>query len=126
MELYYFASIVSIIYAQFLTSINIPDSVTSIGYSAFENCSSLTNIIIPDSVTLVWYGAYDEPLGFKFGDTNPDNVEELNRFFHGTPFMHSIKQRIEKRLCIFCGGQYKGVFSHGSSAVITGVLCMFQ
>lgn len=34
-----------------LTSINIPDSVTSIGDSAFTGCESLTSISIPDSVT---------------------------------------------------------------------------
>lgn len=34
-----------------LTSITIPDSVTSIGNSAFYGCSSLTSITIPDSVT---------------------------------------------------------------------------
>lgn len=33
-----------------LTSINIPDSVTNIGNSAFSGCSSLTKIIIPSSV----------------------------------------------------------------------------
>ena len=36
-----------------LTSINLPDSVTSIGDSAFEWCSSLTNINIPHSVTCI-------------------------------------------------------------------------
>ena len=37
-----------------LTNITLPDGVTSIGDSAFEMCSSLTSITIPDSVT--WIG----------------------------------------------------------------------
>ena len=36
-----------------LTSIVIPDSVTSIGGSAFRGCSGLTSITIPDSVTSI-------------------------------------------------------------------------
>lgn len=36
-----------------LKSINIPNSVTSIGDSAFEYCESLTNIDIPNSVTSI-------------------------------------------------------------------------
>ena len=36
-----------------LTSITIPNSVTSIGWSAFHNCSGLTSINIPNSVTSI-------------------------------------------------------------------------
>ena len=36
-----------------LTSVTIPDSVTSIVDGAFLNCSSLTSVTIPDSVTKI-------------------------------------------------------------------------
>ena len=41
-----------------LTSITTPDNVTSIGYQAFSGCSSLTSITIPDSVTSIGYQAF--------------------------------------------------------------------
>ena len=41
-----------------LTSITIPDSVTSIGTEAFYNCTSLTSITIPDSVTSIGTEAF--------------------------------------------------------------------
>ncbi len=42
-----------------LTSIDIPDSVTSIGGWAFYGCTSLTSIVIPDSVTTIGESAFD-------------------------------------------------------------------
>ena len=41
-----------------LTSITIPDSVTSIGNYAFCNCSNLTSITLPDSVTSIGQDAF--------------------------------------------------------------------
>ena len=42
-----------------LTSLTIPESVTSIGWSAFYNCSALTSVTIPDSVTSIGPSAFD-------------------------------------------------------------------
>ena len=41
-----------------LTSVTIPNSVTSIGYSAFGDCKALTSITIPNSVTYIDYSAF--------------------------------------------------------------------
>ncbi|MBE6574232.1 MAG: hypothetical protein E7652_07555 [Ruminococcaceae bacterium] len=41
-----------------LTSVTIPDSVTSIGDQAFSNCENLTSVAIPDSVTSIGNDAF--------------------------------------------------------------------
>lgn len=45
---------------EFLTNINIPNSVTNIGYEAFDCCVSLTSINIPDSVTNIGNKAFKD------------------------------------------------------------------
>ena len=43
-----------------LTSVTIPNSVTSIGYGAFEYCWGLTSVTIPNSVTSIGDCAFSE------------------------------------------------------------------
>ncbi len=45
-------------YCSSLTSVTIPDSVTSIGDYTFENCTNLTSVTIPDSVSSIGYRAF--------------------------------------------------------------------
>lgn len=46
-----------------LTSVTIPNSVTTIGNSAFWSCTGLTSITIPGSVTLIGYDAFNNCTG---------------------------------------------------------------
>ena len=59
-----------------ITDLIIPDGVTSIGNSAFYNCSSLTSVAIPDSVTSIDGGAFSGCSGLT-SVTIPDSVTSI-------------------------------------------------
>ena len=57
-------------------SITIPNSVTSIGSSAFSNCTGLTNITIPNSVTSIGEYAFQQCTGLT-SVTIPNSVTSI-------------------------------------------------
>ena len=57
-----------------LTSIEIPNSVTSIGISAFSGCTGLTSIEIPNSVTSIGSSAFTGCSGLTSIIVNHDNT----------------------------------------------------
>lgn len=61
-----------------VTSVTIPDSITSIPDAAFANCSKLTNISIPNSVTSIGYSAFSDCTSLK-SITLPSSLSTISR-----------------------------------------------
>ncbi len=66
-----------------LTSVTIPNSVTSIGYNAFYGCTGLTSVTIPNSVTSIENNAFYNCRGLT-SMTIPNSVTSIgyNAFGH--------------------------------------------
>jgi len=77
-------------YFDTMISILIPDSVTSIGQSAFINCSGLTIIIIPDSVTSIVRYALSHCISLT-SITLPNNITSITEgMFQGCTSLTSV------------------------------------
>ena len=73
-----------------LTSITIPNSVTNIGNSAFSGCYALTSITIPDSVTSIYYNTFQACFTLT-SITIPNSVTSIgNRAFQYCNVLTSI------------------------------------
>ena len=72
-----------------MTEINIPSSVTSIGYMAFRGCTGLTNITIPNSITSIGGYAFYYCTGLT-SITIPDSVTSIGGIaFHNTAWYNN-------------------------------------
>ena len=60
-----------------LTAVTLPDSLSAIGWGAFEDCRGLTGITIPSSVTTIGFMAFEDCRGLT-SITLPDSVTSLD------------------------------------------------
>lgn len=73
-----------------VTSVTIPDSITSIPDAAFVNCSKLTNISIPNSVTYIGFSAFSSCTSLK-SITLPSSLSTIgNSAFAGCPNLMTV------------------------------------
>ena len=64
---------------RYLTSVTIPNSVTSIGNSAFDGCYNLTSVTIPNSVTSIGNSAFSYCSGLT-SVTIPNSVTSIGDY----------------------------------------------
>lgn len=68
-----------------LTSVTMSDGITTIGTSAFDNCSSLTSVIMPNSVTSIGRKAFSRCSSLTSVTilaTTPPTLGDVNAFYN--------------------------------------------
>ncbi|MEI6196755.1 MAG: leucine-rich repeat domain-containing protein [Verrucomicrobiota bacterium] len=101
-------------YSVFVTCIIIPDSVKTIGASAFSHCTSLTNIIIPDSVTNIGYQVAEDCANLDAITVDPGNSAYCS--IDGVLFNKS-----HTWLIAFPEGRKKNTYSYMIPNGVTGI-----
>ena len=83
-----------------LTSVTIPNSVTSIGDGAFGDCSGLTSVTIPNSVTSIGYGAFSGCSGLTTV-TIPNSVTSIGKdaFYNCSGLTKMVSLAVEPPTC---------------------------
>jgi hypothetical protein len=60
-----------------LTSVTVPDSVTSIGSNTFSGCSNLANVVLPSTLTVIPDGCFDRCSSLTALDFLPSTIEYI-------------------------------------------------
>ena len=108
-----------------LTSVTIPDSVTNIESSAFYGCSGLTSVTIPDSVTSIGEEAFAWCSGLTsmtFNSFTKDEVKSMttNNYIFSNTFYDDEGNPMEKSFTAICtDGSMTIHFSANEPATIT-------
>ena len=99
-----------------LTSITIPNSVTSIGNRAFYRCTGLTSVTIPNSVTSIGYHAFYDCSGLT-SVTIPNSVTSIGDLaFYNTAWYNNLPDGL-----VYAGKvayKYKGTMPENTSITI--------
>lgn len=107
-----------------LTSIVIPSSVTTIGDHAFNECENLTSVTIPDSVTRIGGSAFEKCESLT-SITIPDSVTELGgQAFRDCYSLSSIRlpqyiKEIEPYMFDFCYSLDNVIIPEGVTSIST-------
>ena len=109
-----------------LTSVNIPNSVTSIGYEAFQYCSGLTSINIPNSVTFITMSAFESCTSLRNLQFNAINCTIENYAFDlvnlsNLRFGEQV-ERIPANLPTFCMSEKALVLPNSVRVIDAGAL----
>ena len=113
-----------------LTSVNIPNSVTTIGNSAFYGCRDLTSVTIGNSVTKIDYSAFYDCIGIERINSylDPAKVTLGSEVFNGVPkggTLHVLPQYLEAYKAADQWSEFtniKGDLTEGGNDSIIGVI----
>lgn len=108
-------------YCSDLTSITIPNTVTSIGLNAFRGCSGLTSITIPNSVTSIGENAFYNCTSLT-SLSIPNSVTSIEQYaFQGCSSLQKVEFASIESLCaISFGGYYSNPLEYTNSLYIDG------
>lgn len=107
-------------YASLISSVNLPDGLTSIGSFAFSGCTSLTSITIPNGVTSIGVAAFQDCTSLTSLEL-PESVSHIGE--EGAFYNCGISSPVyNSHLFAFCPPSYVGAYTipNGITTIASG------